>query len=277
MFKNFDNNNNNNNNYNNDYNYNNYNNYNNINSKNFSDKSNTIANDFFLNNNLKNFGLDYNNTFFNNSNNTVTNSNDTNTENSKNTKNSINTINTINTNNNIMDKIIKNPNPFALGESKEKEKPLDIYSTLPTTEFYMKYYKSLGEKIGKEFLKINLDKIIDTTEPHRTQFAEPPSLELSLENSKPDSSTHSPNLISSLYNIEISVYLLENLTTCSTLVSTKIIKLMESIWNQKCFQFTHTLGLLHFHKNKKYYEWLILIHSRTKSQIIIEIKYYKYI
>ena len=213
---------------------------------------------FFLNNNLKNFALDYNNdlnldaNFLYNSNN----SNNTNTKNSINTKNSMNT-NTNITNNNIMDRIIKNPNPFALGESIEKEKPLDIYSSLPTTESYMKYYKSLGEKIGKEFLKINLDKInkcfVDTTEPYRTQFAEPPSLELSLENSKPDLSTRPPNLISSLYNIEISVNLLENLTTCSTLVSTKIIKLMESIWNQKCFQFTHCLALLHFHKNKKYY------------------------
>ena len=187
----------------------------------------------------------------NNNNNNI---NDTNTEEfflNNNFRLDTNLIN--NNNNNNIDQIIKNPNPFALGE-KEKEKPLDIYSSLPTTESYMKYYKSLGEKIGKEILKINLDKInkcfVDTTEPYRTQFAEPPTLELSLENNS--SQTH-PNLISSLYNIEITVNLLENLTTCSTLVSSKIIKLMESIWNQKCFQFTHTLALLNFHKNKKYY------------------------
>jgi hypothetical protein len=158
------------------------------------------------------------------------------------------------------EELITGDNLLSFGEHSSESVPgLDVYNALPNLDSYIKYYKNLKHEVGKDFLKFNLDKtnkyFIQTTQPYRTQFTQVPNLDISKYKLKIDTIEESgkENLFSSLYNIELTNNLLENLNNYSFVISTKISKLIETVFDQKSFLLIHYLALLNFHKYKTHY------------------------
>jgi hypothetical protein len=154
--------------------------------------------------------------------------------------------------------------PLGFGPDEIKipnKETFDMYNSVPSMDGFAKFYQKLSRKLGEDYRKFEHDKInscfYHDTLPYRTQFVELPSYNTPIKHDLND------NNISSLFNIEITTKLLENLTYFSSKVSNKVTKLLSVIIEQKSFHLLENMAMQHFFKNKKLYIFNELGVSKT--------------